>query len=91
MGTGTRCCAELEGSVLCLCSALSMVYSRSIWCAVLDRSCPAGFLRNTNLLELVLSLEQTHAKTVESTYTASVRKYVGFDYVVCQCNLRAIY
>src|ERR1700761_436681 len=52
-GTGTCCSGGVAGFGLLVCSARSMVYSRSTSCAVFDISSPAGFLRNTHLVPLL--------------------------------------
>lgn len=78
-GTGTLFSGVVEGFILCLWSAANILYSRSTWWAVWERSCPAGFLRRTKRVFLLKNIKKVQ-RVFEPTHFASVRKYVGFDW-----------
>lgn len=57
-GTGTLFSGVVEGFILCLWRAANILYSRSTWWAVWERSCPAGFLRRTKRVFLLKKKHQ---------------------------------
>lgn len=81
-GIGTFFDSGVDGLVLYLCNALSILNSRSIWCAVFEMRPPSGFFRSTYLALLIANSTVNVVDPVwaHGTYVASVKKYVGFDY-----------